>query len=333
MEKSDSTPTPIWLDCDPGHDDACAMLLAVYNPGVMLIGISTSAGNHNLEKTTKNALDVLSLCAAPSNIQVAAGMSGPFVQPPTICQEIHGDSGLEFHDPSLRSILEGLRKQSGLEREAVEENGILFMRKSIVNHPKHVTVVVTGPLTNVAALISVFPEVKFHIQRIVFMGGAIGLGNIMPAAEFNILVDPEALKIVLQSGIPIVQIPLEVTHTAEVTPKVIDRFPKTKFGELITSMLLYFKETCFTAYQMKDPALHDPLAVLYVIDPNLFHTAFLNVEVECGSSLTCGRTVVDFHKRTGRPPNATVALSVDVDSFWDIFVEAVLHADKSSPVN
>jgi len=199
---------PVWLDCDPGHDDAMAIILAAYHQKIHLLGISTVAGNQSIDKVTNNALDVLELIGK-HDIDVVKGAEKAIIREIMLAPEIHGESGLDGCN---------LPKS---EKSYLKKNAIVHIFETIMAHPINVTVVATGMLTNIALLLKTFPEVKPKITEIVFMGGAMGMGNYSPCAEFNIWNDPEAAHIIVQSGLKVVMVPLEVTHTALCSKDII----------------------------------------------------------------------------------------------------------------
>eukprot|EP01022_Parablepharisma_sp_SALTPOND_P021915 TRINITY_DN437_c0_g1_i2.p1 TRINITY_DN437_c0_g1~~TRINITY_DN437_c0_g1_i2.p1 ORF type:complete len:435 (+),score=21.88 TRINITY_DN437_c0_g1_i2:1605-2909(+) len=308
---------PIWLDCDPGHDDAMAIILASYSPHINLLGISTVCGNQTVDKTTINALRTLEL-AGISGIQVVKGSNEGLCRPSRACPEIHGGTGLggaDLPDPV---------------QKPVPENAILRMYKAITEYPEKVALLGTAQLTNLALLLKVFPEVKKNISQIVVMGGAIGLGNMRPAAEWNIEGDPEAASVVFNSGLKVVMIPIELTHTVLVTKNIFDTLKgyNAKFGDIIVQLLSFFANTYDKIFKMPDPPLHDPCTVAYVINPGIFNTEFMHVEVETGSRCCDGRTNCDIYGMTGQPKNVHVALKVDTEKFWEMMLDALGKANE-----
>ena len=321
----------IWLDCDPGHDDMMAIFLAGHTPGAHLLGVSTVAGNQGLDRVTQNALVALTM-AGLTHVPVVRGQGAPLLGAHRPCAEIHGESGLESAG----------RSGQELPRPAMAAspgNAVMQMAQRIEAYfartGERVHLVATGGLTNVALLLTLFPEVgERYLEQIVFMGGALGLGNTGPVAEFNIQHDPHAAHIVVHAGVPVVMVPLEVTHTALVTASVLGRIDAmgTGFGSMVHDLLLYFQETYKRVFRFPSPPLHDPCAVAYVLEPDIFATEFLNVEVELGSSLSAGQTVVDLFGQTGRPPNVRVALKMDVAEFWELMLSALDRANVVSPM-
>ena len=265
------------------------------------------------------------------------GASKALVRPERSCPEIHGQEGLDTLNPELMKMFpshEELYEYGNKNDILSQEKAINLMASTFLSKEK-VTLVCTGSLTNVALLFSIYPEVKQHISKIVSMGGSVGGGNTSPCAEWNIEIDPEAAKIVYGSGVPFVQVPLNVTHTVLFTDSIAKRLEdmNSQFSMLIGDLLMFFSKTYKDVFGFDFPPLHDPVAIAYVINPSLFETKFLNVEIETNSSYCDGATVADIFGTTGRKPNVTVCLKVDVDKFWDLQLDAIKHADKNSPLN
>jgi inosine-uridine nucleoside N-ribohydrolase len=302
-------PFPVIVDCDPGHDDAIALLLALASPELELLAVTTVHGNQTLEKTTANALRVLEL-AGRSDVPLAAGAEKPLRRELVVASHVHGESGLDgpvLPPPSTAPVGQG----------AVD-----LMVERIVGSPRPVTLVPTGPLTNVAALLDRIDGQ--NIERIVLMGGAIGEGNMTPAAEFNIWADPEAAAQVFRSGIDVTMVGLDVTHRALVTPPVAERIRRTgAVGEVVAELIDFYKRYHAETYGWDGPPVHDAVAVAHVVRPGLVETRRRNVEIELVSELCRGRTVVDLWRRTDRPANADVAVALDVDGFFDLLVERI----------
>ena len=302
----------ILLDCDPGHDDAIALLLAARAPGIQLEAITTVAGNQTLEKTTHNALKVCSV-AGIRTVPIAAGMDRPLVRPLHIAADIHGTSGMD--GPALPEP----------DLTVAPIHGVDLLIERLLASDGDLTIVATGPLTNVAAALRREPRIVPKIQQIVLMGGAIGLGNVTPAAEFNIYVDPEAAHIVFACGRPVTMIGLDVTHQAQATPAVRSRI--RAFGSpvalLVDDLLGFFAETYHRVFGFLAPPVHDPCAVARVIDPTLIRTQPMYVTVELCGTWTVGRTVCDVHDVTGQPTNVEVGLELDVPRFWDVLIEVL----------
>jgi inosine-uridine nucleoside N-ribohydrolase len=312
----------VWLDCDPGHDDMMAIIFAAYSEQIELLGISTVCGNQTADKTTSNALKTLEL-AHITGVDVVRGMDEGLCRPSRACPEIHGSTGLGGAElPAARQV-------------ALKENAILHMF-NVISAPRaqKVSLLGTAQLTNIALLLRCFPEVKSHIEQIVVMGGAVGLGNMRPAAEWNIEGDPEAAHVVFNSGLRVVMIPIEVTHTVLVTKAILAEIKAlgTKFAETIVSLMTFFGHTYDTVFRMPDPPLHDPCTVAFVISPEIFTVEHLHVEVELGSKCCDGRTNCDIFNMLKKPKNVFVARKVNVPQFWQLLLAALRKAnDKCLP--
>ncbi|HEY2074334.1 MAG TPA: nucleoside hydrolase, partial [Gaiellaceae bacterium] len=289
--------TPIVIDCDPGHDDAIAILLALASPEVELRGIVTVAGNQTVDKTTRNALKVLELAGRP-DIPVVRGADAPLRRPLRTAAHVHGESGLDGPDLPEPSTV------------PVDADPAEWLEPGVVLVP-------TGPLTNVARLI----ERGVDIDRIVWMGGAIGEGNITPAAEFNAFVDPEAAAVVFGSGIPIAMVGLDVTHKALFTRAHADRLRDTgRAGRVVAELSDFFQVFHERRYGFDGSPIHDALAVAHVIDPTLMETVHCNVEIETSSRFCDGRTVVDRWLVTSGRKNADVGIDVDAARFLELLI-------------
>jgi inosine-uridine nucleoside N-ribohydrolase len=300
--------TPIVIDCDPGHDDAIAILLAIASPEVELRGITTVAGNQTLDKTTRNALKVLEL-ADRTDIPVAAGADAPLKRTLRVAAHVHGESGLDGPDlpePATKPV-------EGHAADVLDE----WLEPGVVLVP-------TGPLTNVALLFERHPDVKKRLERIVWMGGAIAEGNVTPAAEFNAFVDPEAAAAVFGSGIPVTMIGLDITHKALFTRAQADRLRGTgRAGRAVAELSDFFQRFHESRYGFEGSPIHDALAVAEVIDPSLVTRLECNVEIETASQFCDGRTVVDRWLITDRPKNALVGIDVDAERFLELLVERI----------
>jgi len=305
-EREPMSPTPVILDVDPGHDDAVAIMLACGAPDLDLLAVTTVAGNVPLEKTTYNALRVLSLIGH-TDVPVAAGASSPLHRPLHTAEDIHGESGLdgpEIPDASFEPD----------ERSAIE-----LIADTLKETPEPVTLIPTGPLTNVATFLREHPELKDRIARISLMGGSIGLGNTTPAAEFNVYVDPEAAREVFESGLPIIMSGLDVTHQADAGSAEREALRSLgRVGGVVAELLEFFAATYERTFGFKTSPLHDPVAVAAVMGPSLLRTRPMRVDVECESELTRGETVCDFYGVTGKPPNAEVGVALDREGFFDL---------------
>lgn len=310
------SPTPIILDCDPGHDDAMAMILAAYNPNIELLGISTVSGNGIINKVTENALRVCAL--AKINVPVAQGAGASLLGAVEAASDIHGETALD--GAPLPAPTFELQKMHGVDLIAD------LVRKS----PEKVTLVATGPLTNIALFLKMYPELRERIAHIVFMGGSASRGNRTPYAEFNIWMDPEACDVVLNSGLPLTMIGLDVTHQALITKEIFAKLEAldTEVSRTLSGLMRFFAKTYNDVFEMPDPPLHDPLAVAVLIDSAVTKNRFVNVEVELNGTHTRGATVVDIYNRTGYKANVNVALELDFDRFWEMMLDAVDKAGR-----
>jgi len=301
----------VLLDCDPGHDDAMAILLAASATAVELVGITTVAGNQTLPKTTLNARRVCSV-AGIIGVPVAAGCARPLARDPIVSQEIHGTSGLDGVDWDEPTV--PLDPRDGVD-----------LMIELAGDGDPLTIVAVGPLTNVATALRRAPDIAGRIERIAIMGGAIGLGNVTPSAEFNIHADPEAADDVFRAGIPLTLVPLEVTHQALATDAVVERIASldTPVARMSVALMRFFAEAYQTVFGFAYPAVHDPCAVAVIIDPSIVDARPMNVVVDTASSLSLGRTVCDVYGTSGRAPNAEVGVGLDVERFWDLMIESL----------
>lgn len=301
---------PVILDCDPGHDDAIALILALASPELKVLAVTTSAGNQTPDKTLNNALRILTLLGR-DDILVAAGAPKPLARELIIADNVHGESGLD--GPKLPDPAFAPQRMTGIE----------LMAKCLRESPEPVTLVPTGPLTNIALLLAAHPELKPKIARIVLMGGAAGAGNWTPAAEFNIYVDPEAADMVFKSGIPITMCGLDVTHEAQVMDEDIERVraitnPVAQcVAGLLDFFMIYHRDP---KWGFAGAPLHDPCTIAWLLAPELFHGVECRVNIETRGEHTVGMTVVDRYGLTGKPANALVLLGLDRAGFIELLV-------------
>jgi inosine-uridine nucleoside N-ribohydrolase len=295
------------LDCDPGHDDAIALLLALGSPSeIELLGVTTVSGNQTLEKTTANAIRVLDHVGR-DDVPVAAGAPRPLVRERQVAENVHGETGLD--GPDL----------PGPSREPADEHAIDWIARTLEASPEPVTLVPTGPLTNVALLLARYPELQPKVERIVLMGGAIGLGNVTPAAEFNIWVDPEAASRVVQSGIDLTMVGLDVTHQALMTPAHAERLATSgRAGKLVADLYAFYSRFHTREYGWDGAPIHDAVAMAHVIDPTLLETKHCGVAVDTGPPLSRGRTYVDQRGRWDS--NCHVAVGIDSERFLELLI-------------
>lgn len=307
-------PIPLILDCDPGHDDALAMILAAHNPALNLLGITTVSGNGGIAKVTLNARRVATL--ANINVPIAEGAGKAILGAIEEASDIHGESaldGAELPEPKI---------------ELSALHAVDLMAKLIKDHSEPVTLVATGPLTNIALFLKMYPQLKNRVAEIVFMGGSASRGNRTPYAEFNIWMDPEAADVVLRSGLPLTMCGLDVTHQALVTKEIFTALEQmgTPLSSTIIGLLKFFAKTYDEVFEMPDPPLHDPVAIALLIDRSVVKSRHVNVQVELSGPLTRGATVVDIYQRLGEPANCNVALDLDFDKFWSMMLEAISKA-------
>lgn len=313
------TPTPIILDCDPGHDDAVAILLAVSSPSIDLLAVTTCFGNCSIEDATRNALRILTLAGA-TDVPVGRGAGDPLVAPLELGNYVHGKSGLDGPD-----MPEPAFKES--EQSAVE-----LMHSKISVHSEPVTMVVTGPMTNMAQLLRTHPGDAGNIAEVIFMGGSTERGNHTPSAEFNTFADPEALQEVIDSGLPIRMVGLNLTHQALAVPEVVQRMTEMDhvIGKTCAEWMGFFGSSYRSVWSFDAPPVHDPCTIAALIDPSLitWSRTFLAVELE--GKWSRGETITDLHNRFELQPNADVAITLDSSRYWDLVLEAIDSLGEAS---
>jgi len=297
-------PTSIILDCDPGIDDALAIAFAHGHPGIDLIGITTVAGNVSLAKTTANALAVSEYVGA-AGTPVTAGCAGPLLRPAYDARDVHGESGLggAVLPPATGSPAPG--------------HAIEYIIDTVRAAPGQITLVATGPLTNIALAVKREPRLADWVRQFVIMGGSSGRGNVTAAAEYNIWADPEAAAAVFRAGWTVVELGLDVTLKTGASPAVLQRMGE--LGRLGTELLLPALEQYRSVSEPSGPPVHDVCAVAWVAQPDVFGLVPARVQVETAGQLTAGMTVTDF-EAPGQADsgNALVAMSIDVDRFWEL---------------
>jgi inosine-uridine nucleoside N-ribohydrolase len=300
---------PVLIDCDPGQDDALALLLALGSPELGVLGVTAVAGNQTVDKTTANALRVLEL-AGRTDIRVASGAEGPLSGELVVAADAHGESGLDGVDLPPAST------------EPVPEHAKDFLAARLDASERPVTLIALGPLTNVALLVEAHPEATRRIERIVLMGGAIHEGNQTPSAEFNIWIDPEAAARVFESGLDVTMVGLDVTNKAVLTAADADRIRDSgPIGAAAAAMLDFYLGFYNEAYEHGGAPIHDAVAVAHVFRTDLLTLGGKHVEVDTSDWICRGRTVVDMRKRTSGPgPNAHVALDIDAEGFRSLLL-------------
>jgi len=305
---------PIIIDCDPGQDDAVALFLAMSSPEAFdILGITTVAGNVPLALTERNARMMCDI-AERKDLRVFAGCARPMVREPITAEYIHGSTGIDGID-----VFEP-------ETPLQKQHAVDFLIETLLRYKVTVTLIPTGPLTNIATAIEREPKILERIEEIVIMGGAMREGgNRTPSAEFNIMVDPHAADIVLNCGRPITLLGLDVTHKVLSTRERVAKIAalKNPVADATAGMLSFFHRYDTKKYGSQGTPLHDPCTVAYLLQPDLFKAKLCNVSVETGSELTIGHTAVDFWHVTDRPRNVNWAFDVDADGFYDLLTERV----------
>lgn len=289
----------IILDCDPGHDDAIALLVAAYNDKFDLIGVSTCAGNQTIEKTSKNALNLLRFFN--SDLKVAKGATNPIKRKIKTCPEIHGESGLDgFEFPTY-------------EEEYDSRPAYQFIIDTVLAN-KGIIVITTGPMTNLTLALSHNPDIAKNIKEIVLMGGSTTSGNITPEAEFNILVDPEAADICFKSGVPLRMLGLNVTRKIMVNEKVIEEASKinTRGSDLFVKLMEVFNKNQRQFFGLEHGPLHDPATIISLLNEKAFKFEPMHVEIDTSDSKFLGKTRCSKKE----PHNCNVAISVNLDEYW-----------------
>ena len=307
----------IIMDCDPGHDDALALILALASDQLEVLAVTTSAGNQTQEKTLGNALKLLSFLGV-TKIPVASGNLKPLIRDLFIADYVHGKTGLDGADLGVATF------------EPQKENAVELMKRVLDASKEKVTLVVTGPMTNAAVLLSMYPEVKEKIECISFMGGACFGGNITPTAEFNIYVDPEAAKIVFNSGVPLIMLGLDVTNTAQIFPNEVQKIREigNDTGRVMADLLDFFNKSTTPYFLAKEGHveglhMHDPCAVAILIDPDRFVTRNCFGDVETGGEYGRGCTVIDYNHAYDKKPNVEVAFEIDREWFVQLLIDSI----------
>ena len=312
-------PRRILLDCDPGHDDAVALLLAHGSPEIELLAVTTVAGNQTLPKVTRNALAVARV-GGISGVPFAAGCPRPLLRDARVAGDIHGDSGLDGPvlpepDPARDVPLDS-------------RHGVDLIIDTVLAHPPgSVTLVPTGPLTNIALAVRKEPRIVERVAEVVLMGGAYARGNRTPVSEFNIGCDPEAAQIVFREPWPVTMVGLDLTHQALATPEVVARIAELNTGpaRFVADLLEFFAGTYRTRQGFPAPPVHDPCAVAFVIDPGVLTTRRAPLDVELRGALTTGMTVADLRGPEPADCHTRVAVTLDPERFWDLVIDALVR--------
>lgn len=293
------------LDCDTGHDDAIALMVAARHPQIDLLGVTVVAGNQTLDKTLPNTLSVCQHLNL--DVPVYGGMDRPMVRDQVTAGDVHGESGLD--GPVFEPLV----------RKAEEKHAVSYLIDTLMASDGDITLVPVGPLSNIAMAMRLEPRIVNKIKQIVIMGGAVGLGNTTPAAEFNIFVDPEAAHVVFTSGVPLVMMGLDLTNTALADQTIIERMKAigNRAGQLFADIMSFTLRSQAVNGLSAGP-VHDVTAVTYLVAPELYQTKDLFAEIELNRGPSYGRTVCDYNNRYNRKPNVKVGMAIDLPAFWDI---------------
>ena len=300
------------MDCDPGHDDALALLFAHGSPDVELVAITTVAGNQTLDKTTRNARLVCTV-AGITGVPIAAGADRPLLRDLVTAGQVHGESGLD--GPELGEPTVPLQ----------DGHAVDLLVELLMGAPGELTLVPIGPLTNIALAVRREPRIVDRVREVVLMGGSTERGNETPAAEFNVFVDPEAAAIVFEAGWPLTMLGLNLTHQAQATPAVVERIASidTPAARLATGLLHHYGRG-YPRPGFAGPPVHDPCTIARLVRPETVRCVEAHVAVETRGSLTAGMTVTDFRPRADC--NAQVGTQLDAGAFWDLLIEALGRA-------
>ena len=301
----------IILDCDPGHDDAIAILLAGKNPMFDLLGITVASGNQTLAKTGRNALNLVQYLEL--DVPVCLGAVNPIIKEVEVCEAIHGESGLDGFDFPPLTI--GYDKRNAMD----------FMIEAIMNSKEKVTVITTGPMTNLGLAMRIEPKIIANIEEIVLMGGSYQNGNVTPAAEFNIYCDPEAAYISFNSGLKVTMVGLDVTRKVKVYSHIVDRMEKinNKGSDLFVKLMRVFNENQKKVFGFDGAPLHDPVTIGYLINPNLLETQYVHCDIDISHGTSYGRTNCDMFDYLELEKNTHVAKDINDEMFWDMIEEAL----------
>jgi purine nucleosidase len=314
-------PEKIILDCDPGHDDAVALLLAHGSPDIELLAVTTVMGNQTIEKVTRNALAVARVIGLDS-VPFAQGAHRPLVRSIETAPDIHGESGLD--GPALPEPAIALDA-----RHAVD----LIIDTVMAHEPGTVTLVPTGALTNIAMAVRKEPRLAQRVKQVVLMGGGVHVGNWSAVSEFNIVIDPEAAHIVFNEPWPLTMVGLDVTHQALATDEVAAAIAAvgTAPARFVGELLEFFAHSYKDAQGFDHPPVHDPCAVAYVIDPTIMTTVRTPLDVELTGTLTVGMTVADLRSPAPAGCTTQVAMNLDNERFWALVIDALVRIGEPGP--
>lgn len=307
----------IILDCDPGHDDAIAIMMAARHPAIDLLGITIVAGNQTLDKTLVNGLNVCQKLGI--EVPVYRGMPLPLMRKQIVADNIHGESGLD--GPVFEP----------LTRREERIHAVQYIIDTLMTSDGDITLVPVGPLTNIAVAMRMEPAILPKIREIVLMGGACGTGNFTPSAEFNIYADPEAARVVFTSGVPLVMMGLDLTNQTTCTSDIINRMERVGnvAGQLFADIMNFTLKTQFENYGLAGGPVHDAACIGYLINPDCIKTQDMFVEIDVHEGPCYGRTVCDELGVLGQTPNARVGITIDAGWFWNLVEECVRMYDPS----
>ncbi len=307
----------IILDCDPGHDDAVAIMLAGNSPQIELLGITVVAGNQTLDNTQRNALNVVQ--ALGLDVPVYAGCGQPMIREKITAGDIHGATGLDgpVFEPLTRSL--------------EPEHAVHYIIRTLMESEEPITMVVTGPMTNLGMAMRLEPAIVDKIERIVLMGGAYTNGNVTPAAEFNIIADADAAYVCFTCGRPITMVGLDVTRKVLCYPEIVERMGKVgnKASKLFVDLMKHFCKSQKEVFGWEGGPLHDPVTIASLLDPTVLKTKPMNVEIDIRSTQSYGRTNCDYFGYLKKEPTADVGIDIDVEKFWNIIEEGLRRYDET----
>lgn len=301
----------IILDCDPGHDDAVAITLAAKSPKIDLLGITVVAGNQTLENTERNARNIVQCLGI--DVPVYAGCDRPMIREKMTAGDIHGETGLD--GPVFAPLTKELEK----------EHAVSYIIRTLMESDGDITMVTTGPMTNLGMAIRMEPKIVDKIKQIVLMGGAYTNGNVTPAAEFNIIADADAAYVCFTSGRPITMMGLDVTRQVLCYPSIVERMGKVgnHASKLFVDLMGHFCKSQKEVFGWEGGPLHDPVTIAYLIDPSVVEVKPMNVQIDIRSTQSYGRTNCDFFGYQQLPATADVAIGIDAEKFWDIVEEGL----------
>ena len=306
------------LDCDPGHDDAIAFLLAARHPQIELLGVTVVAGNHTIERTVINALNLCQYLGV--DVGVYPGCDRPMVRDKMMSGDfIHGETGMDG------PVFEALTKQ------AESKHAVQFIIDTLLGSEEQVTIITTGPMTNLGMALRLNPAIIGKIRQIILMGGSYQHGNVTPAAEFNIIADADAAHVCFFCGCPVTMVGLDVTRKVLCYDAIVQRMEKVenKASKLFVDLMRFFNKTQKQVFGWEGGPLHDPVTVAYLIDPTVLTVKPMHCEIDIRSVMSYGRTNCDSFGYNGKEPNVDVAVDIDVEKFWDIIGAGLRRYDNA----